>query len=213
VAESLEDDASSAQAVAHLGRDLPFDRTRALLTQALRRRHLQTARACLEALGLSGDEGAVDALARVLAVEHGELAAAAALALGATASPAAEPPLLEALRRRERVDLQIAAAQALGRAGTAAAVLPLKEAAEEGGTWELRRVARQAIAEIQSRLQGASPGQLSLAGADVGQLSLAHAEAGQLSLAQAEAGQLSFQPDEPEQPSQRANKEPAGRRV
>ena len=191
VAESLEDDAISAQAVAHLGRDLPFDRTCALLTQALRRRHLQTVRACLEALGQSGDEGAVDALAKVLAIEQGELAAAAALALGATASPAAEPPLLEALRRSEKGDLQIAAAQALGRAGTAAAVLPLKDAAEEG-TGDLRRAARQAIAEIQSRLQGASPGQLSIAGADAGQLSLAHDEAGQLSLAADPAGQLSL---------------------
>ena len=47
---------------------------------------------------------------------------------------------------------------------------------------ELRRAARQAIAEIQSRAEDASPGQLSLAGTEAGQLSLAHDPAGQLSL-------------------------------
>jgi HEAT repeat protein len=190
LAASLEDDGTSAQAVAHLGRELPFEPTRALLAQALRRRRLQTARACLDALGQSGDAAAVDALAKVLAIEKGELAAAAAMALGATGSPAAEPPLLAALQR-EKEDLRIAAANALGRAGSPTAVLPLKEAAEEASP-ELRRAARQAIAEIQSRLQGASPGQLSLAGPEAGQLSLADTEAGQLSLATDPAGQVSL---------------------
>jgi hypothetical protein len=37
----------------------------------------------------------------------------------------------------------------------------------------LRRASRQAIAEIQSRLTGATPGQLALADGDAGQLSLA----------------------------------------
>lgn len=40
----------------------------------------------------------------------------------------------------------------------------------------------QSIAEIQSRLSDASPGQLSLAGAEEGQLSLAVDPAGQLSI-------------------------------
>jgi len=47
----------------------------------------------------------------------------------------------------------------------------------------MRRTARQAIAEIQSRLAGAAPGQLSLAAGESGQLSLAEGEEGQLSLA------------------------------
>jgi HEAT repeat protein len=182
LAEGLEDDASSAQAVSHLGRELPFERTQSILFEALRRRRVQTARACLEALGQSGDAAAVDALAKVVALEKGELAPAAALALGATGSPAAEAPLIEALQREE-ADLRIAAASALSRVGSVEAVLPLKEAAER--SWldlELRRATRQAIAEIQSRLQGASPGQLSLAGTEAGQLSLIQDEAGQLSL-------------------------------
>lgn len=81
----------------------------------------------------------------------------------------------------------MAAANALGRIGSVAAVLPLREAAER--SWldrELRRVTRLAIAEIQSRLQGASPGQLSLAQAEAGQLSLATNPAGQLSFSGAE---------------------------
>ena len=123
---------------------------------------------------------------------EGELAADAAQALGETGSPAAEPSLIPALQREED-GLRVAAANALGRVGSAAAVLPLKEAAER--SWldrDLRRATRQAIAEIQSRLQGASPGQLSLAGAEAGQLSLAQADAGQLSLSTDSAGQLSL---------------------
>ena len=196
VAESTEDDDASAQAVSILGREL--ERTTAILTQALRRRLLQTARACLEALGHSGP-AAVDTLAKVAARENGELATAAALALGETGSVSAEPPLILALQR-EQADLRVAAASALGRVGSASAVLPLKEAAERGSRDpELRRATRQAIAEIQSRLQGASPGQLSLSGGEVGQLSLAEAEAGQLSLAIASSGQLSFPSAEPGQ--------------
>jgi HEAT repeat protein len=192
LAESLENDACSAQAIVRLGRELPFERVRTLLAQTLRSRRIPQARACLEVLGTSGEPEALDVLEKVLAIEKGELAAVAALALGATGSAAAEPPLLPALRR-ERADIRVAAANALARVGTAAAVLPLKEAAE-GATDdpELRRATRQAIAEIQSRLQGASPGQLSLAGAEAGQLSLPQAEAGQLSLATDAAGQLSL---------------------
>ena len=172
LAESQPEDAVTAQAVSVLGRELPFDRASAILDQALRRRRLQTAGACLAALGKSGDAEAVDVLARVLAREQGELADAAALALGRTGSPAAEAPLIRALRR-ERAESRAAAAKALGRIGSAAAVPPLKEAAERfSHDPELRRAARQAIAEIQSRLPGASPGQLSLATDPAGQLSL-----------------------------------------
>jgi hypothetical protein len=123
------------------------------------------------------------------------VAVAAAKALGSTASPTAEPPLIMALQRGSP-SLRAAAANALGRIGSIAALPALKEVA--AAFWydaELRGAIRQAIAEIQYRLPGASPGQLSLAGAEAGQLSLAQAEAGQLSLAQAEAGQLSVADD------------------
>ena len=91
------------------------------------------------------------------------------------------------------MDLRIAAAIALGRVGSTAAVLPLKQTAERfSSDPQLSQATRQAIAEIQSRIPGASPGQLSLAGAEVGQLSLAQAEAGQLSLSTDSVGQLSI---------------------
>ncbi|HKV08720.1 MAG TPA: HEAT repeat domain-containing protein, partial [Thermoanaerobaculia bacterium] len=190
LAESLADDSVSAEAVSILDRELPFERARALLDRVLARRNVRTARACLEALGRSG-AAAVGVLEKVLTQEKGELATAAARSLGETGSPSAEPSLILALRRETA--LQIAAANALGRVGSAAAVPPLREAAER--SWldlELRRATHRAIAEIQSRLPGATPGQLSLAGAEAGQLSLAEAEAGQLSLAADPAGQLSL---------------------
>jgi hypothetical protein len=99
---------------------------------------------------------------------------------------ATEPSLLKALQSEES-DLRVAAAAALGRVGSVAAVQSLKESAER--FWldpGLRQAARQAIAEIQSRLPGASPGQLTLAGT---------AEAGKLSLAADPAGQLSLPPE------------------
>jgi HEAT repeat protein len=100
-------------------------------------------------------------------------------ALGRLGRAAAEGLLLEALRGDD-LPVSAAAAQALGGAGTVAAVAPLREAAERRG--ELRSAARQAIAEIQSRLAGAGPGQLSLAGREAGALSLADGEPGRLSL-------------------------------
>lgn len=205
--ESPEDDALNAQAISILGRELPLERTRAILIHSLRRRRLQTARACLDALGSSGAAEDVETLAKVLAREKGELAAAAAMALGTIGSAAAEPPLVLALQR-DQTDLLVAAANALARVGTAAAVLPLKEVADRSSHHpDLRKATRQAIAEIQSRLQGASPGQLSLAGAEAGQLSLAQAEAGQLSLATDPAGQLSLPSAEPGELSPNSNEQ------
>jgi hypothetical protein len=65
--------------------------------------------------------------------------------------------------------------------GTAAAVVPLREA--EARDPSLRSPSRQAIAEIQARLGGAAPGQLSLAGGEAGQLSMVEDdETGRLSL-------------------------------
>ena len=196
LAESMEDDACSAEALRLVSRELPFERTTAILSQALRRRLIHTAQAALEALGRSDNAAAVSTLAKVMAREQGELAATAAQALGVTRNAAAEPPLILALGR-DVADLRIAAAKALARVGSVAAVPPLKDAAETfSHDPDLVRAARQAIAEIQSRLPGASPGQLSLAGAELGQLSLAQAEAGQLSLATDPAGQLSLPPEE-----------------
>ena len=197
LAESTEDDECSARAILGLGRELPFERAKAILLVALRRRRVRTVRACLDRLGRIGDAAAIAVLAKVMTREEGELAGAAAESLGTTGSPAAEPPLIAALER-EAPELRVAAANALYRLGSAAAVLPLKEAAERfPGDARLQRATRQAIAAIQSRLQGASPGQLSLAGAEAGRLSLAADPAGRLSIATAERGQLSLGAEAP----------------
>ncbi|MFP5286560.1 MAG: HEAT repeat domain-containing protein [Thermoanaerobaculia bacterium] len=190
LAESLLNDEVSAEAVSALAGELPFERVNAILDRALSRRRGRTARACLEAIGRGGDAAAVEVLTQVLEREHGELAPMAAWALGATGSPAAEPPLIQVLERDDE-NLRIAAANALGRVGSVAAVLPLKELADRFLLGESRKAARQAIAEIQSRVQGASPGQLSLAGAEAGQLSLASDPAGRLSLGEDESGNRS----------------------
>ena len=179
LATDLEDDAVSARALSSVGGELTFEQLRDLLDRAMSRYHRQTAGTCLKAIGYSGDAAAVEVLAKVLEQEYGDLAPVAARALGETGSPAAEPPLLQALER-DQEDLKLAAVEALGRVGSPAAVLPLKEAADRFAA--VRNAARQAVAEIQSRIQGALPGQLSLAEAEAGQLSLADDPAGQLSL-------------------------------
>jgi hypothetical protein len=101
----------------------------------------------------------------------------------------AEDVILEALRHEDAV-VAVAAAQALGKVGTVAAVPALHEAmAPRGGL--LGSAGRQAIAEIQARLRGAAPGQLTLAGGEAGALSLADeaGEPGRLSLAD-QGGQM-----------------------
>jgi HEAT repeat protein len=115
-----------------------------------------------------------------------DLAAACAQALGRTGAAAAEPALLRALAHGQP-GLQVAAAQALGVVGTVAAVLPLTEAAE-AGAGALRRAARQAVDEIQARLAGATPGQVSLTEEEKGHVSLADSLDGRVSLREQPAG-------------------------
>lgn len=196
LAASAGNDAVSAEAVSLLDEELAAERLTAILGRALHGHRMQTARVCVEALGRKGDAAAVGPLTKLVAREKSELAAAAAQALGTIGSADAEPPLIQALQY-EDAEVRTAAANALGRVGSAAAVLPLKEIAESSRFGrELRRAARQAIAEIQSRLPGALPGQLSLAQTEVGQLSLATDPAGQLSLPKEEAGALSLSGEE-----------------
>ena len=123
----------------------------------------------------------VDTLAKVLAVERGELAVAAAQALGATEQDAAERPLVAALSRSDD-GVAPAAAVALGRVGSSSAVPRLREVGSTTRDGALRRLARGAVARIQARLTGATPGQLSLADGESGHLSLSEDETGRISL-------------------------------
>jgi HEAT repeat protein len=166
-------DEHGARAVAVLDRHLGAERALALLQTALSRRGIQTARAVVDVLGRMGGPDAVRALVRVMAEERGDLAVTAAHALGRCRLAIAEGPLIEALGREDEAPLRVAAAEALGACASVQAVLPLKEAeARHLLDIAFRRAARHAVAEIQARATGATPGQLSLAAGETGQLSL-----------------------------------------
>ena len=158
------------------------------------------------ALGENLPEGlAQTTLRRALGGAGRPLTAQACLeAQGRLGRPDAEALLLQALRTDDP-PVSVAAARALGRVGTVTAVVPLREAAERGG--DLRRAARQAIAEIQARLAGAEPGQLSLAGGEAGALSLADGEPGRLTLADAESAERS-EPGSEEEPTGAVSRQP-----
>jgi HEAT repeat protein len=166
-------DRRSARAVSALGSHLPREAAEGILHRALEAGRRATAAAAVQVLGRLGGDAVVGALAAALADDDDELVVTTAAALGATGSPAAEAPLMAALDR-DGPTVWPAIAEALGRVGTAAAVAPLRTMASRFPfDLGLRRASRQAIAEIQSRLTGATPGQLALADGDAGQLSLA----------------------------------------
>jgi hypothetical protein len=176
------EDGRAARAVAALEEHLPTAQALVILRQSLKLRRLRSAAACVEVLGGRRGADVVELLATVLAVERQELAAAAARALAATGEPAAEAHLLPGLNA-DAHEVRLAVAGALAQVGTAAAVLPLRTAAERYPEGGLAGAARRAVESIQSRLQGAAPGQLSLSTGDAGQVSLAGGEnvAGRLS--------------------------------
>jgi HEAT repeat protein len=183
------DDGRAAQALRALGQHLPRALVLETLGHALRRRRPWSAQACIAWLGRFGGGDAVEPLARVLAMEQGELAAPAARALGETRLAAAEAPLIRALRDAE-AHVRLAAVHALSGLGSASAVAPLREAAERyAQDGELKAAARKAVAAIQSRLTG-TPGQLSLADGEAGRLALADEDA---------AGRLTLSPPVPGQ--------------
>lgn len=171
------DDSQAARAVIALGGDLARERAEEALSQALQSKRRATARAAVGVLGNRGGSEVVPALAAALADADDELAEAVATALGAAGEASAEGPLVAALDRHGPTAWRAIAA-ALGRVGTAGAVAPLRTMASRYPfDLRLRRASRQAIAEIQSRLTGATPGQLALADDDAGQLSLAEESA------------------------------------
>ena len=175
------DDVAAGRAIAALGHHLTTDEAKQILRRALRARRAETAHECLASLGRRAEPAVIPVISKVLAIEKSELAVSAARALAETGLAAAEAPLLAALAR-DPPALRVAAAEALGRVGSAAGVLPLKEIEARDPDDATRRAARQAVAAIQARLPGASPGQLSLAASEAGGLSLAEDQTGRLSL-------------------------------
>ena len=171
LAESAADDACAARAIEALGDQLPVERAIAILERALRYNLRGTAQACMKALSTFGPSSA----------------------------RGAESLLVEVLQRDD-VELRIAAARALGHVAAVSAVLPLQETAARIGTPGFLSAARQAVAEIQSRIAGASTGQLSMTGADTGRLSMAEAEAGRLTLNDGGRGTVSIATSDPRGP-------------
>jgi len=208
------EDSHAARAIDALGERLTRQHAETILRQSLQRKRRATARAAIRALGRIGGAEVVPPLVPVLGEEDEELAAAAATALGESGEPSVEKPLIGALRR-DSPELRVATAQALGRVGSAASVAPLRElATEHPRDLGLRRASRQAIAQIHSRLKGATPGQLALAEADSGQLSLADEEAhGWLSLeGVASIGRADESPVDEEDASSSDSEPPAPRK-
>lgn len=180
LASSAESESCAARAIAALGEHLEPAEALAVLDASLLGRRLTVAAACVAALGGRGGARTGAALERVLAEEAGALAIAAARALGQPGLEGAEAALIRRGLLHAEEGVRVAAAAALARTGTVSAVLPLQEAAQrEGGA--LGRAARLAMAEIQSRLSGAEPGQLTVTGAEGGTVTLA-TEGGEVSL-------------------------------
>jgi hypothetical protein len=168
------EESCAARALAALGASVPVERAASILGEALRSGRRSVAFAAIAALGAARAAAAVSHLAPILTSVDTELGVAAARALAAIGDPAAEPALTAALRS-ESGEIRLAAADGLGCLGSAAAVAPLHVAVSAHLLdLDLRSAARQAIAEIQSRAPGASPGQISLTeGGEAGQVSLA----------------------------------------
>jgi hypothetical protein len=104
--------------------------------------------------------------------------------LGTHGDPQDEPLLLALATEGQDYALRLAAVRALGQVGSAHAVPSLADLASAGSA-DLRRAGREAIATIQARLHGATPGQLSLDPGSAGQIALADDAAGRLSEAPA----------------------------
>lgn len=167
------EDSRAARAIDALGEGLTREQAEAILQRSLRGKRSASALAATRALGRIGGAEVVPALVAALDEKSEEIVAAAASALGSSGERTAEDALIGALHRASS-DLGASIAEALGRVGSAAAVAPLRGLASRHPLdVGLRRAVRQAIAEIQSRLAGATPGQLTLAEGESGQLSLA----------------------------------------
>ncbi|MET0556503.1 MAG: HEAT repeat domain-containing protein [Vicinamibacteria bacterium] len=171
-------DALSAEALAALGDRFTVEQARRILQRAAVTDRAACARAAL-AVVARGGAAEVAAIADVLARSSEPIRAAAAAALGTIAAPSAIAPLRSALRAQSFV-VAAAAARALGSCGSADEVEPLREVEARGG--DVGRAAREAVAAIQSRLSGATPGQVSLAGGDAGRVSVVDSPGGRVSL-------------------------------
>jgi len=182
IAERATDDSCVPDAIEALDGRIPPDRIGAILHRGIQAQRTAVGRACIRWLGRHAGHECVATLTAILAGETPSLAADAAEALGDMGASTAETDLIAALLRPP-VEVPLAASKALGRVGSAAAIPALGDAAAaHPSERDLQRAIHQAIADIQARLTGASPGQLSLSGSASGQLSVADGEDGHLTI-------------------------------
>ncbi len=174
---------AAGRAIAALGVDFPEDLAAETLRRTRESGRLLIARACIDRLAVSGAARYVQDLVPLLSSTSLGPAVAAAAALGSVANDTAEHALIDALGSPAG-EVRLAAVASLGRMGSALAVEPLHTcSANHRFDGPLRSAVRQSVATIQSRLAGASPGQLTLATDEVGRVSLADTHAtGQVSL-------------------------------
>jgi hypothetical protein len=173
----------AAKAISLLGGRFSARHARWALRRAIATRRPLVVNACLERLVTNDDERSIASVAAALSSQDDTVARAASRALDRAVSLGLEDTLIAALEHR-LADVQVAAVNTLGRIGSVRAVAPLGDWANRHALdrW-VRGDARRAIAQIQSRLPGASPGQLSIAGAQAGQVSLVEEDRrGQVSL-------------------------------
>jgi hypothetical protein len=165
-------EAHAVEAIALLGDRFTPRHARWLLHRAAASRRLNIVAASLARLVRAADGRCVTAVARALGSDDDKVAQAAANALARAEAPGFEEALIAALEHRLPV-VQAEAVTTLGRVGSVRAVAPLRDWESRHGLdrW-FRADARRAIAQIQSRLADASPGQLSMAEAEAGQVSL-----------------------------------------
>ena len=165
-------DARASEAIAALGDRFTSRHARWALRRAIPARRRLVVKACLERLVTVDDARTLSAVAAALWSEDDEVALEASRALAEAGAPGFEETVIAALEHRLN-DVQLQAVAALGRIGSVEAVAPLVDWANRHALdrW-VRGDARQAIARIQSRLPGGSPGQLSIAGTEAGQVSL-----------------------------------------
>jgi HEAT repeat protein len=167
VSATTVDEIGGRMAVADLG---------AMLGSALRARP-KTDLAAVRALARGGP-AVVPTLVAALPRLADDAVAAAAEVLRAIGVRGAESALIAAVARPDAT-VRIAVAHALGALGSVRAVPVLRGLEADGG--DVRSAARAAVAAIQSRLGGASSGQLALAEPDGGHLALAEGD-GRLTL-------------------------------
>jgi hypothetical protein len=164
-------DSVAAAAIGAIGPAFPATMAIRRLESAQNAGQTETALACLAAMGRERSPSAAAALSQSVACQTDAIAVAAATALGEMGDAAAEAVLLGALGRDTAV--RTAAADALAIVGTTGAVVPLRAASDAHPLDRtFARAAREAIVQIQSRVKGASPGQISLATDQGGQISL-----------------------------------------